>query len=40
MNMPGDFKVELECVSISLDSSDMGPLVVWKKNKHLEIEDK
>ena len=39
MNMLGEFKVELECVSISSDSSDMGPPAVRKKNKSPEKED-
>ena len=38
MNMPGDIEATLECVSISSASSDMGPLVVRKRNKSPEIE--
>ena len=39
MNMPSEFEADLECVSISSDSSDVGPLAVHKKNKSPEIED-
>ena len=38
MNMPGNLEVELECVSISSSSSDMGPPAVRRKNKSPEIE--
>ena len=38
MNMPGNLEVELECVSISSASSDMGPFLVCRKNKIPEIE--
>ena len=38
MNMPGNLEAELECVSISSTSSDMGPLTVHKRNKSPEIE--
>ena len=38
MNMPGNLEEELEWVSIYSASSDMGPPVICKKNKSLEIE--
>ena len=38
MNMRGNLEGELECVSISSTSSDMGPPEVHKKNKSPEIE--
>ena len=38
MNMSGNLEAEIECVSISSTSSDMGPLVVRRKNKSLEVE--
>ena len=38
MNMPGNLEAELECVSISSASSDMGPSSVCRKNKSPEIE--
>ena len=38
MNMPGNLEGELECISISSASSDMGPPTVRKKNKSPEIE--
>lgn len=37
MNVTGDFEVDLECVPVSSDSNDMGPLVAHRKNKSLEI---
>ena len=37
MNMPGNLEVELECVSISSASSDMGPPSVRRRNKSPEI---
>ena len=38
MNILGNLKAELECVSISSASSDMEPPLVHRKNKSPEIE--
>ena len=38
MNMPGNLEAELECVSISSASRDMGPPAIRKRNKSPEIE--
>ena len=38
MNMPGNLKAELECISFSSASSDMGPPSVCRKKKSPKIE--
>ena len=39
MNMTSEFEVELECIPVPSDSSDMGPPVSQKKYKSLAVED-
>ena len=39
MNMTGEFEVDLECIPVPSDSSDMGPPISRKKDKILAVED-
>ena len=39
MNMTSEFEADLECIPVLSDSSDMGPPVSRKKDKHLAVED-
>ena len=39
MNMTGEFETDLECIPVLSNSSDMGPPVSRKKDKHLVVED-
>ena len=38
VNMTGEFEANLECIPVLSDSSEMGPPVSWKKDKHFVVE--